>query len=320
MARHPLVRTLTILGLSASLFSNIFFALSPVFGKILLQSLTPPTLLAIGTLFSVLLVFFFFGIVNEFKKLKKIPTSHIFLLIIIGISSGVIAPLLSLWGLKMIQASDASLIGNISPIFLAILGIIFLKEKVSRNQIFGSIAMLIGVAFIATHGFSVPLKLSGGYVFIIAAGFFYSISDTIFKKYLHHISPELVIFIRNFIGSLVLFTVVPFLFGFSHDITPLSNKHILIFLCGYVFFGIFLGQLLWYKALDIISITINSVIALTYPIFGVFFAWLILDEKIMMYHFWGGTLIFGGLFLTLLHNRKYPHHHLLQRFKHGFHM
>jgi len=308
-----------LFGLGTGVFATLAWALSPIFGKLLLQHLTPFTLLAIGSVTSVLLVFLFFGFFPELKKLKQLPLSKILYLSSIGILSSVIAPLAFLWGLKNTNASDATLLANSEPIFMAIFGAMFLSEKLHWQHVGGKILMLFGITFIATKGFTVGISLEGGAIFILFSGFIHAISNTIFKKNLSHISPEIVIFIRNLIGSIVLLSIIPFLFEFTHDFSALQNKNVLIFLLAYVGLCIFLAQLLWYKSLDIISSSTSGNILLLYPIFGVFFSWLILDESLFFYHLFGGVFIFAGLIIGLIHRKKQNHFHLLHKLKHFFH-
>lgn len=294
----------------------MFFSLYAVFGKILLENLHPQTLLAIGQSLSVIILCLFFGFLPEIAQMRKMPRKKIAWILLISILSGVITPLLYLNGLQNIQATEAVLLGGMEPLFLGLLGALLLKEKISMNQIFGGICMIFGIYIIATMGFEHSFQISSGYIFILTAAFLSGLSNTIFKKNLHHVPPEIIVFMRNTIGAVFMFILLPYFFNFQHDIRPIMDSKVLLPLVLYVIFVIVAAQLLWYKSLEVISATKASIIHLLLPVFGILFSIIILQEELFAYHFWGGLCILLGLILTMLHHHTHPHHHKIHKIKH----
>jgi drug/metabolite transporter (DMT)-like permease len=300
---------------STGVIATMFFALYAIFGKILLENLHPQTLLAIGQSLSVIILCLFFGFLPEITKLRKLPKKTLFWIFMISLISGVMTPLLYLYGLQNIQASEAILLGGMEPLFLGMFGALFLKEKISHNQIFGGVSMIFGIYIIATMGFQNSFEINNGYIFILTAACLSGLSNTIFKKFLHHIPPEIIVFMRNSIGAVFMFILLPYFFEFTHNLDPLLDRNVLMPLILYVLFVIVAAQILWYKSLEVISTTKASIIHLLLPVFGILFSIIILNEEFFTYHLWGGLCILIGLILTMLHHHTHPHHHKLHRIK-----
>lgn len=308
-------KQLQFFGTVTGIIAVMCFALYAVFGKLLLQYLAPHTLLAIGQLCSVLFILFFVGFLPEIKKIKKLKRKELFLLILNSCLVGALTPLLFLKGLESASATDAILFASTEPLLFGFLGVIFLQEKITRNQIFGAAFMFLGVYIIATQGFEKTFSLSIGNIYILGATFLGSVSSIIFKKHLHHILPEIVVFMRNSIGAVIMLTIIPVVFQFEHQINPIFNTHVFQILIMYVLIVIIAGQLLWYKTLDVIPANRTSLIALLNPLFGVTFSAIILGEILNQTHFFGGGCIILGMMATLFHNRKHPHHEKVHRVK-----
>ena len=311
--------TKNIYGNLIAFISVVFFSTYSIFSKLLLEHFSSQTLAAISQGLSVVALLFIFGMIPELKKIHHLPIKKIAFLIIISFLSAIIAPLLFLKGLEYTTATNGVLLSRLQSIMIGIISAIWLKEKITRHQVIGMIVMILGIYIIANKGLSIQAQFNNGDIMIILAAFSWALSVSIFKKYLHKISPELVVIFRNTVGALVLFFILPYILGFQHNFQSLSELNVVKLLIIFSIIAIMACQFLWYKSLKIISATRASTISLLSPFFGVIFAVLILGEKLAIYHLYGGILVIIGLVLTVIHHQKHPHHHIHQKVKHHLH-
>ena len=295
-------------GSIAALISTIFIASYSTFTKILLGHFSTYSLAAIAQIFSVITMAFFFGAFPEFKKLKTLPYKVIWGLIAVGILSAVIQPLFLFTGLLKTSAINGALISRTQMVMVSLISALWLRERVTPPQIAGTVVMLGGAYFIATHGLTESLAWGSGDLLLFAAAFFGALSTAVFKRFATEVSPQLVVLRRNTLGILLNLSIVPFIFQFRHDFNPIFDVKVLAVLTVFSLTVIVGAQSLWYKAVEVIPANRASNIGMTSPIFGVLFAMGILGEKLTSYHMIGGVLILIGLFFSTLHHQANPMH------------
>lgn len=307
-------------GILAASFSALFLASYVILGKLLLQDLPPITLIATTQITSVVFLLLFFGLAPELKRLKKLSIAQWMWVVIIALLSGVAAPLLAVTGLRDTFAVNAVMLGRLEVVATSFIAILWLKEKMSRFQIFGVVLMILGVGLVSTQGFRVGLDFSGGDIFVIGAALIWAFSNVLFRPFLRHLKPEIIVLMRNIMGGITFTLLLPLGSGFQHDFSALSSTQIFLMIAAFSVFSIILAQFLWYRSLELISTTLASSISLLAPVFGVILAIVVLREGFFMYHLWGGLLVVLGLIFTVIHRHRHPqeHHGFWQRLKHRF--
>ncbi|MBT5016481.1 DMT family transporter [Candidatus Peregrinibacteria bacterium] len=307
-------------GVLTGVLSVLFLSSYSIFGKILLENLAPETVAGLAQTLSVITILLCFGFLPEIKKIHRLPRKTLFYLFLVAFLAGAVAPLLFLKGLLLTTATNSIIIGRIEVVFVGIISFLWLREKITKNQIGGIALMFIGMLLIATQNFAIGFNFNHGDILIMGSALVWALATVIFKKNLHHMSPELVVLIRNFTGAICMFFVIPLILNVEHTVNlTLLDQNILIPLVLFALLTIVFGQMLWYKTLDLIPATVASSIGLLGPLFGVILAVTILKENLYSYHLIGGIFILIGLALTVLHHQKHPHHHKLQKTKHWTH-
>ncbi|MDP3975584.1 MAG: DMT family transporter, partial [bacterium] len=287
-----------------------------VLGKVLLNFFEPSTLLVVAYGASALVLMLFFGALPELKKIFLLSKRSFFALLVMSLLASAAAPLLMYQGLKITSATNAILIAPMEFVLTGLVAMIWLRERITSQQLMGIVVMLAGVSAIITRGFSIQLEAAnGGDLLVLGATMVWALSNNIFKKYLSHVSPELVVMFRNGLGALVVFILSVFLLGESHDFQSLLSGDALWPMVAFVVVTILLGQTLWFKSLELIPATRASTIALSSPFFAIFYAQIFLDEPLLGYHLVGGTLVIIGLTFTVLHRQRHPDHALHQKVK-----
>jgi drug/metabolite transporter (DMT)-like permease len=143
----------------------------------------------------------------KWKKLKSLTKKDSLFLILIGIIGGSIPFYLFFTGLSQIPAITGALIHKTLFIWVAILAVPFLKEKVSKWQLL-AVALLFYANFFI--GGLVAFKFSQGALMVLAATLFWAVDNGLAKKILPKVDPDIVVAARMGIGSLILLGVSVF--------------------------------------------------------------------------------------------------------------
>ncbi|MBU0907088.1 MAG: DMT family transporter [Nanoarchaeota archaeon] len=247
----------------------------------------------IGLVFLVLSLFFHSW---KSKENHKINWSY---LLIIGIIGGGLAFLLFFSGLKVTTGGRAAFLHKTLPFFVLILAYVFLKEKISKKQLWALALMLVGVGAItfATIPISVFWKApSTGDALVLLATFLWAVENVVAKKAMLKGGHNLVVsFARMFFGGLFLFGVVLFAEKFNEilDLTMSQWFNILIstaLLFGYV--------LTYYWSIRKISVVKASTILLLAPVITLLLGVVFYGEPAPAWQLVGGALILVGAYLA----------------------
>jgi len=232
------------------------------------------------------------GIKNR-ESLKKLTKKQWGLLLAIGLIGGSIPFLLFFKGLSLTNAAESSFIQKTMFIYVALLALIFLKEKINKNFLIGGLFLMLGNLFLL--GKSSLLVLNKGALLIFIATLFWAIENVISKYVLKELSGKIVGWGRMFFGSL-------FILGFLlitkqlPSITHLSLGQInwtiitAIILLGYVS--------TWYNGLKYVPVSQATVIlTLGAPITT--FLNLVSGRSVNPQEILAGFLIVFGVILVL---------------------
>ena len=133
-----------------ALLSAFSAALVAIFGKIGLQNLDTNTATAIR---AVVMAVFLFGVIifeGKLHNIQPILANHRALLfIVLSGLAGAISWLFYFWALKLGKAQQVVPIDRLSMVFVLIMAVMFLGEKLSLKVIIGTLAMLIGAILIS---------------------------------------------------------------------------------------------------------------------------------------------------------------------------
>lgn len=198
------------------------------------------------------------------KKLLSLSSSQWKKLLLIGFIGGFVPFVLYFEGLKQVSAVNANLIHKTLFIWVALMALPILKERLSIRQILGFLIIAWSNLFIG--GFS-GFTGNRGEIMIFAATLLWSVENIIAKVALKDTDSQIVAWGRMFIGSVFLI----FLALAENKLvllTKLSLSQIIpvigsvIFLTGYVYF--------WFRALKLAPATlVTSVLILATPITNV---------------------------------------------------
>jgi drug/metabolite transporter (DMT)-like permease len=204
------------------------------------------------------------------------------------------------YSLKLGQASTLSLVFGSTPIFVGFLALALRLERLQRSFWIGAALTVLGVVLVAVGAGS---GATAGYTGILLG----TGTALTWALYTIAIAPLMRIYSPYRISALVLglgwiplaivsipqFTEQHFTFGW---------KVWLGF--GYAVIGpLFLTNILWFTAVDIVGASRATLFNNLQPFFGVLFAILILSESLRLAEVVGGLLIFAGIVLERVRRR-----------------
>lgn len=241
--------------------------------------------------------FIFFGI-----KLPKDKKTLTFVLINGFLLSTVDLGLLFL-GANKTTAIDSNIISAMSPVVVAIAGVLFLKERVTKRESLGLLVALAGTFITVIE----PIVNGGGFVglegnlLIFAHILVGATTAVIAKKLLRNgvdaITATNMSFIVGFVTTL---PIVLFYYPLGELVSMIAlapfNYHLGVFYMAAI--SGTLAYILWHRAEKSIEVSEVGLFAYLYPIFGVPLSLLWLGERVTLPFVIGCIVIATGVFLA----------------------
>lgn len=204
-----------------------------------------------NTMVALILCSVLFGWKN-YSVISQITKRQWISLIAISLVGGSIPFLLFFKGLTMTQAAQASFMQKSMFIFVAIMAVLFLKEKINKFFLFGALLLFFG-NFLAIKN----LHLSFGYgdLLIFTAVFLWSIENVLSKSVLKQLDGMTVAWGRMFFGSffILLFLLIN---GQGGDIMAFNTKQFGWIAITSVF--LFFYVITWHSGLKLIPVSVAT--------------------------------------------------------------
>jgi RarD protein len=204
-------------------------------------------------------------------------------------------------GLQYTTASNTGWIIGITPVFMALLGMIFFKEKISRIQTAGILVSFLGLILLVSRGnlASIGLISNKGDFLILASSFTWAVYSLVGKRVTLKFSPMMTIL---FLFAFMSLFVSPF--ALTGDNIDAVCRLSLTSLFSILFLGLFcsgIAYVLWAQSMS--ELPASKVGAFLYiePFVTFFGAWMLLNEHVTLLTMMSGLVIIGGVLLV---NRK----------------
>ena len=272
----------------------IFWGSSFIAVKIALKELQPTTIVTLRLVAAAL--FLFIIALTEKNSFAINLKSHgsIFILAIISV--------FHLWiqvkALEFTTASSSGWIVGTAPVFIAILGAIFFKEKLTSYKVVGILIALAGLILLISRGniFSISLIENKGDLMMLSSAFIWGVYSIANKKITLTYPPLMMIF---YLFLMMAIIILPFTIN-TQSIKSISE----LSLNGWaavLFLGLFCSgaaYVIWAAALrDMDSAKVGAFLYLE-PFVTVIMAWLILSEQITPLMLLSGIIILFGVYLV----------------------
>ncbi len=245
----------------------------------------------IGALFIIIL-----SIVSGEKWDKEDLKADLKFLIPSGIALGA-GWVLLFQGYKNTTISIATLSYYIAPVFIVILSIFILKEKITRKKVICIIVAIIGLLLvldIKNIGNVADNQHVLGIFYSVLAAVFYAIV-VILNKFIKKLTGVKVTIVQLLVSGIVL---LPFtIMNSSRSLLSLDLLSIgLLLFVGIVHTGI--AYLLYFSSVKEVEGQSIAILSYMDPIFALLIAGLFLGEKMTMIQLLGGVLILGSAYIS----------------------
>ncbi len=229
-------------GILFALITSVISGIAIFYSKISVAKIDPLVLatsrnLYVGLVFLILLI-----ITKKISELRNINRKNLFQLILIGLIGGGIPFYLFFSGLQLIGAQTGNLIQKTLFIWVTLLGMVFLKEKLNPIYLISYILVFVGTFFFAPFKFF----LGRGEILVLSATFLWAVENIIAKKVLKDVSSNLVGLFRMGIGSMVLLGLTV-LSGKQHLLFTLNQSQFITIVIGATILCFYVS--FWYRAL-----------------------------------------------------------------------
>lgn len=203
-------------------------------------------------------------------------------------------------GLYYTTSINASLMNSSTAIIIYILSFIFLKERLTKYQVVGTMLSLGGVLFIISRGSLQSLlafSINKGDLIVLVAVFCWSIYSLLIKKYAGKLPGYSTFLVTIAIGALMLLPFTAFeLLTTSQPIVWSATTIGAIFYVGVI--ASIVAFLSWNTGVVALGANKAGIYLNFIPLFASFFAVIFLNEQLLLAQVIGGAAIIVGVFIS----------------------
>jgi drug/metabolite transporter (DMT)-like permease len=278
-------------------FAVVLWGASFVATKMALRSLTPDALVWLRFAMGVIILGFTTAARGQMQLPRRNDLAYFALLGLIGIT---FHQWLQSNGLVTARATTTAWIVATSPIFIALLGWLALKEKLSALQVLGIAVAVLGVLLVVSRGDLFTLAGGGavtrGDVLVMISAPNWAVFSILSRRGL-----------RQHPAARMMFYVMAFGWGFT-TLLFLSNPQFAAMRAlpwdgwvAVIFLGVFcsgLAYIFWYDALKSIPASQVGVFLYIEPLVTVAVAWAVLGEQLTWAALLGGAVTLAGIWMV----------------------
>ena len=276
------------------LLATVFWGVSFIATKTALNELTPVVIIIVRLLLGIsfLMIIALYTKKDFSIKLKQ----HAFILLLAAIAA------FHLWiqvtGLQYTSAANTGWIIGTAPIFIAIMGMIFFKEKINLIQLVGIILAFAGLFLLISKGnfSSVGFITNKGDFLVLASAFTWGVYSMVNKKISLTYPPLMTILYLFIMMAVILLPIT----ANGHTLVQLEHLSPIGWI-SVIFLGVFcsgISYVLWAQSLkDMDSSRVGAFLYFE-PFVTLFSAWIFLNETITLLMFISGIIILAGVIIV----------------------
>lgn len=204
------------------------------------------------------------------------------------------------FALQYTTSINASVVNSTTPLFIAILAIFILREKLLAHQAAGILLSVFGILYIISKG-SIEMflswKINAGDLYVLAAVIMWAMYSVIGKKYSDVLPVLTSFYASSFIGILLLapLSIIEYLVMERNPVFTLSSTGILLYVG---FLASIMAFLSWNFGVSLIGAAKAGVFLNLLPVFAIIFALCFTEEKLYLYQIIGGGIVTLGVVLS----------------------
>ncbi len=283
------------------LIVSFFWAIGHPLGRIITQKMHPFQLAGITLIAGFFSLFIYLVIKGDVKKIFKLPIRDILISLGLGVVGFFLYQIFTFSALSRIPASINAVLISTNVVFIAILSVIILKERIKLLNVVGIILAFIGVLFVTfNQGFSFGIGSTKmdfiGIAFSLMAALCSALYSVIGKKILSSNDPLIITVLALFFGAVLQTILIASTIGFSEIAVAGWKINLLTVFLGITMIGI--AYPLWFVCLKAFPATQISIYMYLTPVFAIILSLIILKERFSWLFWVGGVLILVGIVIT----------------------
>ena len=264
--------------------------------KIFVATIDPLAFTAIRAI-AIGAIFFILSLSYNHWRIKKFSTVSWKYLLSIGIIGGGIAFWLFFSGLQLTTSSRAGFIHKTLPIYVTILAFVFLKEKITKKQLFALGISIVGL-IVLLYSTITPSQLWSnpqlGDLLILGATILWGVENVLARKAMINGENNFVVsFSRMFIGGLFLAGVILILGKASLFLALNSTQWLYILISTLILFGYVLT---YYWGIKCINVSKGASILIISPVITLVLGVIFLGEPAPLMQVIGSVIILIGVY------------------------
>ncbi len=226
---------------------------------------------------------FLLPLVYKYKsEFKKVHLRDWFLFIMIGVGASALGILFFTKAFGYLNPALVILLQKLQPVVTVVLGVIFLKEKVSRGFVKWAILAIISsyfVSFSLTNPFTGQWKQLGiGVIYTLLAVFFWGSGTVWGKMLLNNYENNFVLLNRFLIGTVFTFFLSLYFYG---DVRlHVIDKNLALNLGYMAIIPGFVATFFFYNGLNRVKASIASMLELVFPLSSVLIMWVFFNRPL----------------------------------------
>jgi drug/metabolite transporter (DMT)-like permease len=245
---------------------------------------------------------FLLGLIAK-QEMFGLSPWDIFSLAVLGLLGMVGMSGLLFVGQQSTTAINSSLIMQLNPIIILLLGV-FIGESITRDKVIGITISLIGCLFVvgilSFQGLRFDLGHLRGDLFVLLAAVCWALYSIVGKPVVQRLGGYRTTTWAMLLGAfelLILRVVLP-----TPIVWPQGNTW--YFITYLAFLPTAVAFFAWYEAMDRIDLALLNVMQYLTPIFTILLAWLLLNEHLSFSEWIGVAIVFLGVIMVGLPVRR----------------
>jgi drug/metabolite transporter (DMT)-like permease len=202
-------------------------------------------------------------------------------------------------GLRYTTAVNGVILNSFIPVMIVALSWALLRERLATLQMAGISISLAGVLTILSGGSLATLLMfrlnAGDLLFILSMAMWsiYTIALRFRPRGMHFLSFLFVIVCIGDVAMIPLYAIETALgYPMHWSVSTLAT------IAAVAFFSSVLSYIFWNRGVEQVGANVAGLFVHLMPVFGVMLAWLVLDERLGLYHVAGIALILFGIYVT----------------------
>lgn len=280
-------------GYIAIVSAMILWSISFIWSKLALDTYNPFTVLFFRLFIAAVTLFVFSKIFGLLQKIKKEDYK---LLLLLSFFEPFLYFIGENFGLQYVTASTASVVISTIPLFLPIVGLVFYKEVIRKNNIIGIIVSFIGVLMVILNK---DLSISGqpmGFVFLFIAVFAALGFTVVIKRVTYKYNAFTIVVWQNIFSSIAFFPL--FLFSDFNEFQNIGITGDFKYIVLLAIIASNTAFILYTYSFKFLRISQIGLFTNLIPIFTIIISFFVFEEKLSYIKYLGIALVIIGLYIA----------------------